>query len=413
VLDEGEQCDDRNRLNGDGCDWLCRLGDGDPPPDPDPTVSSYVPDGDPMPVFVGRIFSNPYERLPLVWTGSEFATAYYEVPDEETSTIIFNKFSEVGEHLDADWTYTAPRNHFGLDLVWTGMGFGLFYNDAENRILYLPLNADGKPLGSPILVEPDPQARAPAADRTTDGFILAWVTEGSGGIGLSWCGCWSEPNDTIRVRKVGHGGETEGLPALIEDFAGGPPDIVTGEGGFGMTVPVNISPDWESCSFRFVLVSDDLSSTIQSGILGNGHSGDVVWSDGVYIVGWPHHDTMEGGDLEICFARFSTGGELERPPVCNLVTGYEENYPGASRLAAGDGGLALVNSVSSAQDLFFLRADSLGTAIAPVREVMEHSMPEPYGAYNIVWADMGFAILFTLGWGDGTTIYLQRFRPAD
>ena len=27
VLDPGEECDDRNRVNGDGCDWLCRLGE--------------------------------------------------------------------------------------------------------------------------------------------------------------------------------------------------------------------------------------------------------------------------------------------------------------------------------------------------------------------------------------------------
>ena len=28
VIDVAEECDDGNRIDGDGCDWLCRRGDG-------------------------------------------------------------------------------------------------------------------------------------------------------------------------------------------------------------------------------------------------------------------------------------------------------------------------------------------------------------------------------------------------
>ena len=70
VIDPGEECDDGNRRNGDGCDWMCRIGYDPfeyPPPDPDarPVEPTGPPEPAPRPEARPRkaasCFRSPFE----------------------------------------------------------------------------------------------------------------------------------------------------------------------------------------------------------------------------------------------------------------------------------------------------------------------------------------------------------------
>ena len=387
ILDEGEECDDRNRLNGDGCDWLCRNGDGDPPPEPDPSVDPYVPSGDP--VFIEETSSRSWlhHRLPLIWTGSEFSTAFYHRDEDDSMHIRFMRFDEEGRPTGSDWFYPAPSRSTGLDLVWTGTGFGLFFVDLEVGIYYLRLSQEGKPLGSPVLVEADPLARMPAADNFDDGFVLAWLRMGS--LVDAYCAP-DVPPAALRVGFLHVDGTTTGFPGpvTVEDQATGPPDVVTGEDGFGLTVQV-IDLLNGICCFKFLLVNTDLSTITHSGVLSDGYPGDVVWTDNHYIIAWDHL-RIATDENETCMARFSPDGILERPPVCNNVTSVIVNDPGPTRLGAGDDGLLIATAFEGLR-LLALRTDLIGAAVLPHMEVTNND--DGVGAFGVAWGMDSFFVL--------------------
>ena len=417
VLDDGEECDDGNRLDGDGCDWLCRIGDGAPPPAPDPTVPDYVPDGDPHPLPDSEAHSVSPERLPLVWTGDEYATAYAILPETPTDSpwIEFRRFDATGRTLDAPWRYSSPAFYGGLELVWTGTRFALFYVDMRIGIFYMQLDWDGKPLTEPILVEPDPRARSPAADVTADGFVLAWVRESGGADGWSWCSVDGAP-DQIRVTKVGLDGTVRAAPVTVDETAQGPPDVAAGDGGFGLTMPVELGRAG-SCNVRFVRLDESLASPVYSGLIAPAGDGDVKWLDGRYVTALAHYWEPAGGPAhsDVVVSWFAASGELEGPPVRNAVG--DAFLGSVLRIAAGDGGLALVGAWDSDQQLSFLRTDMAGVAVGPVRPVVDWATGFPPGAWfgscNTVWADRRFGVLFEgLDFGDpGRTsgLYLQAF----
>ena len=242
VLDLGEECDDRNRLDGDGCDWLCRLGLGAPPPEPDAAIRDYEAIGEPVMVGDGATTvvvdsPSPVADLPLVWTGTEFATAYHGgLLPREPGPMPFRRFDQVGRQIDAEWEYhEAAGPYDGHDLVWTGEGFGLFFIDEARGIVYLRLEGNGKPVGHPVVVEPDPGARAPAAAWTRGGhFILVW-TVATHGVVFSMCGGSDGGSSSVRIKRVNLDG-TVGPTTTIGTGVGPPLNVATGDGGVGVVV---------------------------------------------------------------------------------------------------------------------------------------------------------------------------------
>ena len=413
VLEPGEECDDRNRLNGDGCDWLCRLGDGDPPPEPDPDVDPYAPSGDPIPIPDITPGTTSYDRMPLVWTGSEFATMLYERTPEDTVQVRFRRFDRAARSLDADWVFDAHRWREGLDLVWTGDGFGLFYAERDAGIYYQRLDRVGKPMGAAVLIEPDPIAITPAADVAPGGYVVAWYVDRPGG----FCGGWSFPLGSTRLRLVGLDGSTSGPPVEVDSASGGPPDVATGDDGFGLAVSINSSPEHPACATRFAWVGSDLRTVVHSGILADGIWADSKWLDGRWVQGWWHNDSYAASTVEACAAWFTPGGALEGPPVCNDLGAISDGSSVCGpRVAAGDGGLALVGTAHGTQWLFFLRTDLAGRTVSgptDVFEPYEEYGRTSYGAFNTVWAVDGFAVLFIADTRAGTELlYLQQFAAG-
>jgi cysteine-rich repeat protein len=398
VLDEGEECDDHNRLNGDGCDWLCRIGDGDPPPDPDPGILAFSPDGDPIEIASASDWGNFYMRVPLVWTGSEYATAFL-IESGDDYQVHFRRFDRNGTTIGDIWRYEIWSDLLGLDLSWTGRGFGLFFADDDIGIKLLLLDEEGKPISEPIVVVDDNTARAPAVDIYDDQYILSWITEGLG-YGTSWCTIDDHP-DTIQVRILELNGNSTGLPGpiIIEANAGGPPDVAAGEGGFGISMLSNGSEEHPYCSHKFMQVSSDLSSVRHSGTLSIGFSGDVGWDGARYTTTWSHSPIDSTDNWGTCVARFNRSGDLESAPVCSHVP-YAEI--GVSRFDFGDGGLGILNS--NMDQLLFLRTDALGAAVAEYESLIEAGTGSLVGPYAIAWADTHFGTVYM----NGPTTYFLR-----
>lgn len=419
IIDPGEECDDRNRLNGDGCDWLCQIGDGDDPPEPDPTWPPYVPDGPTVTLVDEFTETRDKGKVPLVWTGSQYATAYYVRP-EETYYIRFIRFDVFGHLVDAGWAYGLPEpsdygddQNAGLDLVWTGDRFALFFAEMDRGILLMFLDANGKPLGSPVLVEPDPVARAPSASQTSDGFVLVWSTiEWPPPSGSVECGeHWGGPLRSTRMRLLAADGSTTGFPGpiLLEENPGLSADVVAGDIGFGIVSGVNVTEEHHECSFRFIRSSLDLSSLVFSGYLSDGAGGEVVWHDDHYMTAWTHEDDDVEETVETCVARFTSRGDLARPPVCDFAYyGVGSSHPINTRLDAGIHGLGIIYAMhpdeGGAFNLFFLATDSIGAAVAD--DYLVTSDLEPFTAiYAIKWATDAFGVMFeTYG-----HIQFQRF----
>ncbi len=389
VLDPGEECDDRNRLNGDGCDWLCRLGEGDPAPGPDPGAGDFVPDGEPA-TLTGTVATHAtFERLPLVWTGSEFATGWFDSPEESAGRIRFWRFDRTGRRLDAEWTMPSLRSYGGMEVVWTGAGFGLFYVELESGLWYLRLDREGKPMSEPVLVEADARARLPAADLTTDGaFILAWLHDGSDIPVWSACGPIDVPNE-IRIRRVEIDGVTPGavhrLPA-----AAGPPDVATGASGFGVVYLQPWEADHRLCALRFVTLDASLGDPRYVGILGEGMAGDVRWipDRSQWLTAWtysPDPDVERIAELRV--AAIEAGGALAAPPIRNRLIDHDwTNTP--VRLAVTPDALAFGYALDG-YDLRYLPADRMGVATSLAR-VIRFEAVRAYGATGT--AD-GFAVL--------------------
>jgi len=399
TLDDGEECDDGNRLDGDGCDWLCRIGDGDPPPSVDPSVRDYVPDGDPVLLdgdpdllYGGELAG---QRLPITWTGSEYAAAYivfetYPPPEDCQRGIRFVRFDRMGDVVDSGWTYALPDMSYGLDLVWTGSEHGLFFDVSGRGIHLLRLDAEGKPIAGPIVIEPDPDAHSPSADLAEAGYVVVWSSG------------WIQ----ARARLARLDGGVDGLPGpvALRDGTWGVMDVASGDGGYAISIE-QFNPVTHTDSFRVLWASEDLSLVRSSGTLSNGLGGDVVWVDGAYSTAWTHMEDYGIPDwYDTCVARITAAGDLERAPVCT-ETGFHASgshgYPGLTRLAAGDGGLGIV--LPSGDDLpdafpIFLRTDHIGAPVSGPVEI------DP-GAVT------GHVLHVAIAWGPGEYGLLFLFQP--
>lgn len=415
VLDQEEECDDRNRLNGDGCDWLCRLGDGEPSPEPDPSFLPY--DYGSAPVHVesrpeGMI--SLVIRLPLLWTGSELATAFLGQADGfGAREIFFHRYDAYGTMLDSEWEIQRSAGAGTLDLVWTGEGYTLFYKSGWEGVYMLRMSPTGKPISGPTLVVADPCALSPSADFAGAGHALAWSVRDYGDDDHP---CFSEGRNHevgayLSLLADSSSGSSLAGPLRVHDEMVYQPEVAAGPGGFGVA-----SDEDQLEEVRFFHVNEGMSEVVPSGILSRGVTPpSVVFGDGEYWVAWRHKDDVEHEDEtadvdEICIARFSTEGVIIAAPVCSVPWGY--GYFDVPRIAYGDGGLGLV--VGNGEQLIFLRTDSAGVTVGEPLEVdvfPEHHGYYSNGPYAIVWAETAFVVLY--GGDPNDQLSIRRFEESE
>jgi cysteine-rich repeat protein len=143
-VDSGEECDDGNRMNGDGCDWECRSGDGSfryPPPDPtippiEPTTPPTPATGDEEMAFWAAA-SGPGGSCHGIWLragGGRFALVYnYSQPYFGVRLRVLDR---TGATVGWPWSRETPWHLLGHGLAWDGAAFVLFSGHPDDG-LYL------------------------------------------------------------------------------------------------------------------------------------------------------------------------------------------------------------------------------------------------------------------------------------
>ncbi len=417
IVDDGEECDDWNRLNSDGCDWQCRYGDGAPLPPPDPDASDYAPE-EGAPSLIEGVGVPGDALLDLAWTGHEFAVGLCEdmTPadySDEAWQFHFVRFDRDGRPAGFDWRYPAT-DFAAVRLVWTGEGFGLFHIDRGSGIVMLRLDPDGKPYWPPVLAVPDATAQDFDADWTGEEFAVAW-TSGAPGAPMSCAP--SSGALMLRVGLVDRLGALQAIPAplTVEDEAFGMINVAAGVLGFAVAFSGRGPETYlgASCAPRILWIDRELGRVVPSGMLSDhGMIQDVGDAGDEFAVAWSLRD---GDDLfsRICSARFgASGGDLLDAPGCLdvVASGLADSTMGL-RMALRDLGAALLVAVESSppeplRRLLLLNVDRRGVLVGEP-DLVNGTMRLDQ-RYAIVSTDVGYGAVFASLGG----LALRTFRPG-
>lgn len=423
LLEDGEECDDGNRVDGDECDWTCRTGPGEPARPPDPAAEPMTPVADPLPVE-GVVVADllPFDEgpIPLVWNGSSLTTLLREVPsDGATVRVRFHRFRADGTTVGPDWTYDAAGWSFDrLDLVWHGSGYGLFFTQRDVGVCYQRLEADGKPLGSPIVLVPG--GRSADADRIPGGFIVSFGLNGR------------TVGTTIPMlalqRFTDDGTPIEPRLFLCEQYSKAS-NVAAGSSGFAL-----MSHCWDpdlvderTTTFGFFVISPDVDRLLGIEWLDNRTRGGTVGrtEDGFYAA-W---DRMGIFPRTFCVGRFGSDGTLLRSPGCTtLGPGWDGLLSVSAEGARADQdehGLGMVfvgnddnPALECTDHVMFLRTDADGHPVGEPINVLGPDAAGKFDGLNVAWAGDSYVVIAKVAecassevTGYPAGLYIRRFVP--
>ncbi|MBN1772370.1 MAG: hypothetical protein JXB32_13960 [Deltaproteobacteria bacterium] len=162
TVDPGEECDDGNRLNGDGCNWVCRRSDEPfpyPPPDPD---TPPVEPTDPPAVVTGESELSAFiavggpgfacHPLWLAAAGDRFAVAYNY--DQPYYGVRLRLLDRAGRTVGTPWEHETPWGLFAHALFRTAEGFGLLSGSHTYGLQRSRFSSAGAPLEEFLLLRP-------------------------------------------------------------------------------------------------------------------------------------------------------------------------------------------------------------------------------------------------------------------
>jgi cysteine-rich repeat protein len=374
TVEPGEECDG-NRMNGDGCDWLCVLGDGEEPPDlpPDPEAGHAEPALSATPLDIGAdnpslaTLSWPGNRVPLASNGTVYATVWPHWLAEEGGIVqgSFIRFDTAGRRIGAPWTYELVSGIYGgsipsphADLAWNGTGYGLLWSGRaalrageHPGISFMALDADGKPVGEPVEVS------------VWANYVYR--------LGIAWNG--ESYGAAAEMLAAGDGPGDFGLLRL--DLAGARRDPrrsvlwgpVQGEGTGGVAASdslfVAVWTSWEPGAnwVRYALAARD-GTPLGSARLGVEKDGwpappDVVWTGEEFGIVWlGEASSPEMGAIYL--ARLSASGELVAPPRAVV-----EVQPAGEEMALAFGNASYAAGWIGYDGGHLLRMDRNGTMV--------------------------------------------------
>jgi len=337
ALDPGEECDDGNRLDGDGCDWTCRLGDGEPPGPPDESAPTVRSEGDPAPLEGdwGRPYPADCSRVPFFWTDDSYSIVWSAAAGGR-----FTRFDRAGHRVGVEWTLPHSDE---FDAAWSGTGFGLVWCGLDTIWMQI-LGRDGKPEGAPVLLASHP---------TEECLSIAVAWDGDGyGVFSAW--------DPTGLRFL----RTDPLAAVVvEDalvrVAGEYHSQCVSAAAGGGTALAAVSADHPDLANRTeVTVVDTGGTPVRVGSVIASYSGgppQARWDGdqyGVLTFG------TDGDGESVYLARMSPSGDLLGPPS-RLI---EDTGVRDLALAAGPGWAAASHHVG-VSSLTLTRADRSGRVV--------------------------------------------------
>ncbi len=380
TIDPGEECDDRNRENGDECDWLCRLGPGtsDYPP-PDESVGPLELSGEPVTVVPES--EEAEGRWAVAWGTSHYGLAYQVV--RPTPAVRFRVLDRNGTTVAGPVDLADAPGAAVSALVELPGGFGLLRSGP--RVGYLTtLDSSGSPVGATSEIRRMPyevsSSLVTGAATSTDRLYVRWTAISDDGSGV------------LLFDALGLDGGSLGLSAAID--AGVDPSSAVS------TVPVPLADGFAAVvGFRVAVFDATLALAGWSGILPalperGGPDALVRTADGLLGM-WLHVPTEGGYDLWA--AGFDELGELMvAPHVVEASLAGVVCYEGIAADAVPEGAVvAYVESRTDLCDSYELRVlntDRWGWVRSPSVSVPIDGIPTPSSSFVVTADDVGWSL---------------------
>jgi cysteine-rich repeat protein len=407
VRDPGEECDDGDRLDGDGCTSSCKVGDGDPVGPADPEARVYVVEG-PATVLPAEEFppaaGNPSMILPVAVTSSGLMASWFRVESslELPSTVSTRLIAADGTLVRPDVVVSASpgspvdslTSALSGDTVlhaWRTGSEGLWRADVDLRTGFA---------AHPSTLVASSIAEVPALAAVSDGYLLAWY-EGTDAYPCQHDG--SSPSRILLERLDANGATASSTePVGLEDSDGAwtAPRLVASS--VDSTVGLlwwRASDSGGECTLRFGVADEDLTTVLDGGAIGPGTFGSIATAEGAFQIAW--RMVAEGGNAGVGVASFDAGAVLAGAPALHDMP-FTVTY-GMLALAAGDHGLLIVITGQDATGrprLYFFRTDLLGRAVEDpfvLREVdpsCTWDLGCDPGPANVVWAGDAFVVVY-------------------
>jgi len=402
VTDPGEECDDGNRLNGDGCTWDCRIGSGDPvgPPDPEAVACRAEPARRLDTVDAPPVAGSP-ALLAVIGLREVLAAVWNRHPlsAEEQSAISGRFLAADGTPLREDvvfrlgtgrtaWFLSAAGAEDALLLAWRMDDGGIW------KARLTPADGMADP---PFPLIEAPNADMPALAAGLDRYYLAWYE----GDDTRHCFHDGSGPSAVKIRRLSADGSTDGMPPPVtlesESGAWTTPDVAVGsDGSVGLLWWRASTEAGGSCTLRFGAGDEALTAVRDGGTIGPGTGGRVIEAEGTFRAVW--YQAQDAGDLHLGIAAFDHDGVLLGAPVTTSLPG--SSLTGDIEVAAGDGGLTLVASLyetSSGLRLRFARTDRFGRMVGGFEDVDPTCTPAAGcvpGAFNVARVPGGFVVLY-------------------
>ena len=148
-----------------------------------PTVAFQRFDGQGNPLAPYVTLEPGADDPSVAWTGSEFGVAY----TRGDQAIYFQRFDHLGQPISDPITIVARPSledpNYAPRLVWTGSGYGMAWHRRDSSsqppsTYFLRLASDGTPIGTPTIVSPSPTYWGPALIWTGSSFSIFVETRG-------------------------------------------------------------------------------------------------------------------------------------------------------------------------------------------------------------------------------------------
>lgn len=306
-------------------------------------------------------------RLPLVWTGTEYATVWSSwsgLTSEPEVTGIFVRFDRAGRRLDAPWRYALRPVSPGsmplmlVDLAWNGATFGMVWSGLPSTPptefaavpLFMQLDADGKPLTEAAALS-DWVTRISRIGIATDPGGFACVLDAAGPDYL--------PLHLLRIGEAGQ--PRDPSPAVLTEQFGESAAVACSDRAC-VALWMESGP-WYYTVFLEGAGALDRPIGLSSG---GDASADIYWDGREFVLAWDGQG--RGGSCgSSCFgpnvARLSATGEMLGPPSLLLQWAETGGEAGRALAVAGRPEGTLVVWTGS-QFVHAAYADHAGTFIA-------------------------------------------------
>jgi len=341
------------------------------------------------------------ENPAVIWTGTEYGVVWHDWRDENFE-IYFTRLDSLGRKLVWDVRITDdPANSRDPSLVWTGTEFGTAWADDRDgsfEIYFARISSSGVKQGQDVRVTSEGSSGYPSLVWTGTEYGVAWVDARDG-------------DPEIYFARISASGVKQGGDVRITETSGDTrsPSLAWAGSEYGVAWMNGHNKPWDIYFAR--LNSNGVKQGLDVQITDASGSGaknpSLIWTAAEYGLAW-----SEGGyeQHEIYFTRISSSGVKQGNSLSITNNSWDSRDPSLA-WTGSEYGVAWEDGrwVYNYRDIFFARLSSSGVKQGDNVRItsQEHSwVPSLTWAgaeYGVVWRDTrkGTEIYFAMLDSDG------------